>query len=185
MIYRIFFFLTVLAVIVGSLMLARQQGGKPAPAAVQRSGSEGYSARNARLVETGPDGEPLYTLDAAAIRQDPDRQQVQLTDVLLRFRDSSGRTWTATAERGQLGQDSRVIKLSRDVQLWGTPPGTQGPAEIATEKLSYDTRTEVAETGEPVTFVWPGCRFHAIGLVANLKEHRVQLESSVHGICAQ
>ena len=186
MTYRIFAILSLLVVIVGSIMLAREPGQESAPSAVQRSGSdEGYSARNATLVETGADGEPIYTLNAATIRQEPDHRQVDLTEVHMSFRDASGHPWTASADRGELGRDSDVVILSRNVLLAGTPAGTSGPAQVLTEQLRYDTRTEVARTAEPVTLIWPGCRLEAVGLMADLKHHRVQLESSVHGICAQ
>lgn len=186
MIYRIFAVLAVVVVIVGSVMLAREQGEEPTPATVQRSGwDEGYSARNATLVETGPDGEPLYTLEAATIRQQPNEQQVQLSQVRMKFRDANGRPWTASAVHGELGRDSEVVELSDNVRLSGTSPDTQRPAEITTQRLSYDTRTQIAKTREAVTLRWPGCRLDAIGMVADLKEHQVQLESSVHGICAQ
>jgi LPS export ABC transporter protein LptC len=184
--YRIFAVLTIVIVIVGSIMLAREQGQTPTATTVQRSGwNEGYSARNATLVQTAADGRPLYTLDASTIRQEPNGRQVQLENVRMRFHDASGHDWTASAEHGRLGRDSGVVELSDDVHLSGTASDIRGPAEITTPKLRYDTRTEVATTREPVTLLWPGCRLDAVGLVADLKDRRVQLESSVHGICAQ
>src|SRR6185437_6901276 len=76
-IYRIFAVLTVIAVIVASVLLSRQQGATPTATTVRGNAwDEGYSAQNAKLVETGTDGLPLYTLNAATIRQLPNEDQV-------------------------------------------------------------------------------------------------------------
>ena len=52
-------------------------------------------------MQTGADGLPVYTLDAAKIRQQPDRDLVDLQQVLLGFRDPSGDEWTACARTAQ------------------------------------------------------------------------------------
>ena len=73
MIFRIFAVLTLIAVIVASLLLSGQQGATPTATTVQSNvWDEGYSAQGARLVETGANGLPLYTLNAATIRKLPD-----------------------------------------------------------------------------------------------------------------
>ncbi len=91
MIYRILAVLTIIAVIVASIFLSQQQGATPAATTVQANEwDEGYSAQNAKLVETGVDGLPLYTLNAATIRQLPNQDQVQLTQVQMSFRDANG-----------------------------------------------------------------------------------------------
>jgi LPS export ABC transporter protein LptC len=186
MIYRLLAILTIVAVIVALLLLARQQGAAPAATAVQESaGGEGYSARDARLVQTGANGEPLYTVNAATIRQLPNERQVQLTQVQLSFRDSDGNVWTATSDRGQLEQSTQQVELAGNVHVAGAPPGDHGPAQIATDTLSVNIRDNVVSTRDPVTLLWSGRRVSAVGLIANLKDHRVDLESAVHGTFPQ
>lgn len=186
MIYRLFALLTIVAVIVASLLLARQQGAAPAATAVQESaGGEGYSARDARLVQTGANGVPLYTLNAATIRQLPNERQVRLTGVQLSFRDSDGNVWTATSDRGQLEQTTQQVQLAGNVHISGAPPGEHGPAQIATETLAVDIRNDLVSTRDPVTLLWSGRRLSAVGLNANLKDHHVDLESAVHGTFPQ
>jgi LPS export ABC transporter protein LptC len=186
MIYRLFAVLTIVAVIVASLLLARQQGAAPAAASVQESpGGEGYSARDARLVQTGVNGTPLYTLNAGTVRQLPDERQVQLTQVQLSFRDSDGSVWTATSDRGQLEQSTQQVELAGNVHVSGAPPGDHGPAQITTDALSVNIRNDIVSTRDPVTLLWSGRRLSAVGLIANLKDHRVDLESAVHGTFPQ
>lgn len=182
MIYRLLALLATLGLIVGVVLLSAPQHGPVAPAGAGAAPPEpGYSARDARLIETGADGRPLYTLDAAQITQQPDQDRVRLERVRLALRDESGDQWTADADRGELGEDSGIVQLEGSVQVAGVLPGTQDEARISTEHLSFDTHTQIASTRDPVTLVMSGRTVSARGLVANLKEGRVQLESAVHG----
>ena len=185
MIYRLFAVLTIVAVIAASLLLSRQQGATPASTRVQENAfNEGYSASDARLVETGTDGLPLYTLNAAAIRQLPNEGQVQLTQVRMSFRDTDGNPWTVTADRGELEQAAQQVRLSGNVHVSGTLQAS-GTAQISTAALSVDIRGDIVSTKEPVQMIWSGRPLSSVGLIANLKDHRVQLESAVHGTFSQ
>ena len=181
MIYRLMAVLAVVALVVG-LVLSGGSREAAAPSAIAAPTHDtGYAALGARLVQTGADGQPLYTLDAARISQRPDDSTVQMTQVKMGFRATSGEQWTARAERGELGQDTGVVQLDGSVHLSGLLPGTEDQAEITTEHLAFDTRAQVASTSEPVTLTMSGRELEAHGLVARLKEGQVQLESAVHG----
>jgi len=73
MIYRLLAILALVALIVGVVVLSGPQRESTAPATVGPLHDPGYAARKARLIQTGPDGQPLYTLDAAQIQQQPNR----------------------------------------------------------------------------------------------------------------
>jgi len=184
-IYRLFAVLTIVAVIVASVLLSRQQGSTPTSTRVQENAfNEGYSASDAMLVETGPDGRPLYTLNAATIRQLPNEGQVQLTQVRMTFRDTDGNPWTVTADRGELAQAAQQVQLSGNVHVSGKLQAS-GTAQIATAALSVDIRDDIVSTRQPVQMIWSGRPLSSVGLIANLKDHRVQLESDVHGTFSQ
>lgn len=179
MIYRIFAILTVAAVIAGSLLLARQNTAPRAAATQQAGSSEGYSARDAQLIQTGADGLPLYTLDAATIRELPQAHRVQLNQVRMSVREGSDQ-WTATADRGAVLRGSSRIELDGHVNVSGSVQGSSSPIRIATDSLSFNSRSDIVSTPDPVTLSWSGQQVHARGLVADLKARRLQLESSVH-----
>jgi LPS export ABC transporter protein LptC len=181
-IYRLLAILTLVAVVAALLFLSRQENVTPTPTAVQESGwEEGYSAQHARLVETGADGLPLYTLNAAAIQQLPNEGQVQLTQVQMTFRDTEGNPWIATADHGELQQPAQQVQLSGNVHVSGTIAGAPGDAQIFAPALSVDVRTDVVSTKDPVRMLWSGRELSSTGLIANLKDQRVELESAVHG----
>ena len=182
MIFRLFALLTIVAVIAALLFLSRQESVTPTPATVQESGwEEGYSAQQAKLVATGVDGLPLYTLNAASIRQLPNEGQVQLTQVQMTFRDTEGNPWIATADQGELQQPAQQVELTGNVHVSGTISGASGDAQIFAPTLSVDVRTDVVSTKDPARMLWSGRQLDSTGLIANLKDHRVELESAVHG----
>jgi LPS export ABC transporter protein LptC len=180
MIYRIFAALVFIVVIGGTVLLGGQQS-LIAPTVVEEPRDPGYAARNAKLVQTGPDGHALYTLDADVIRQQPDENTIQAEKATLGFFDANGGLWTARGEHGEVGQDTGIVELSDDVHVTGTPPGSQQPAEILTNRLAFDTNTKVASTKDAVTLTWSGQEMRGKGMRATLNDGRVQLESAVHG----
>jgi LPS export ABC transporter protein LptC len=186
MTYRLVSLLALLALIVGLVLLSGPQRESATPvAAGEPLHDPGYSATQARLVQTGADGRPVYTLDAAQIQQQPNNGLIDLQQVRLGFRDANGNEWTARALRGQLAQNSGVVKLDGDVHVEGTLPGTEEQAQITSQHLAFDTNRQVLTTQAPVTLVMSGRQLDAQGLVANLKERHVQLESAVHGSFAR
>jgi len=182
MIYRLFAALIFIVVIGGTILLGGQQAETAAPATIEEPLRDpGYAARNARLVQTGPDGHPLYTVDADVIRQQPDDDTVELERATLGFYDNSGSLWTARGEHGEVGQNTGLVELSGDVHVNGTPAGTRDPAEIVSERMAFDTNAQIASTRDPVTLTWSGQEIKAKGMRTTLKDGRVQLESAVRG----
>lgn len=182
MMYRLVAVLAAVALVVGLVLLSGpQREAVVTSTAAAPVRDPGYAALDAHLVQTGADGQPLYSLNAARITQQPDADSVLLTQVQMGFRATSGEQWTARADHGELGQDSGVVELDGNVHVAGLLPGTQDEAEISTEHLSFDTRAQVATTPDPVTLTVSGQELHARGMLARLKEGRVQLESAVHG----
>lgn len=181
MIYRIFAALVFIAVIGGTIIFGGQQAETTATTIVEEPREPGYAARDAKLVQTGPDGRPLYTVNANVIRQQPDDNTVELEQATLGLYDSNGSLWTARGEHGQVGQNTGIVELDGNVQVTGTPQGTQQPVQIVSNRLAFDTNSKIASTKDPVTFTWSGQEMKGKGMRATLNDGRVDLESSVHG----
>jgi lipopolysaccharide export system protein LptC len=181
MIYRIFAALVFIVVIGGTIFFGGQQNETTAPTIVEEQRDPGYAARDAKLVQTGPDGHPLYTINADVIRQQPNDNTVELEHATLGFFDANGALWTARGEHGQVGQDTGTVELSDNVHVNGTPQGSLQPAEIVTNRLAFDTNTKIASTREPVTITWSGQEIKGKGMRATLNDGLVQLESLVRG----
>jgi LPS export ABC transporter protein LptC len=180
MIGRIIIGVLILAVIVGVLVLGQGPG---ASMARQPTGAStdvpGYSARNAEVVETGDDGRPAYTLNARTVRQRSNDARVQLDGPRMTCLASDGTTWNIAARAGLIHPDGSNVDLFGDVTLDGKVSDV--PVSIGTSIVSFDTKTQIARTPAPVTLDRNGGRLSATGLVANLKDSTVRLESKVHG----
>ncbi len=183
MIYRIFIIVVFIAIIAGAVFLGSEQREPVSATTVdERAGDPGYVVRQARLVETGADGHPLYTIDADVIRQPPGSTDVQLQQVKMGFRDTTGNQWSGRADSGVLGRNTDQVQLAGNVRIWGFLPGDPDQASIETEKLDVDMKSQTVDTQDPVTLNWSGNQAHARGMSANLKERTVHLKSRVHAI---
>jgi LPS export ABC transporter protein LptC len=187
MIYRIITALTFLAMFVGSVLLGGQLDRAPSAQAPIREASvrdQGYEARHARLIQTGDDGRPLYTVEAEAMQQLPNQGTVEFEQVRVGFRDDSGNLWNAWGDHGELGQATGQVDLVGNVQVAGLLPGTTDQAHLATERLHVDTQAQIVRSQETVTMTTSDqrSRLQSHGLRADLKSGHVLLESAVHGI---
>jgi LPS export ABC transporter protein LptC len=183
-ILRIIASLALVVLIAGSILLGRHQREAATPQQPTPPAQDlGYGARDAQLIETGPDGRPKYTLNAASIEQHPQDDSVELHTVHMIVNDDQGNRWTVDAQRGDIAHGGEDIDLTGDVHIDGLLPGTQEPADISSEHVSLNTQTDVITSAEPVTLAWGASRLiHTVGIMASLKDSHVKLESDVHGI---
>lgn len=174
--------LLVIAALIVVFIFSRERGSvlvqDEAPA---RAIDPGYSARDARIVETGDDGRPRYRLHAELITQPPGDPRVLLTRPRLAYTDAGGGTWNATAQSGVVAEAREHIELTGEVELDGRFGGTGDRAVMRTERLEFDTERELATTAEPMTIDWSGHSLSAKGVRADLRAETLRLESRVHG----
>jgi LPS export ABC transporter protein LptC len=182
MILRVLAGAAVIALLIVGWLTVNDAQNAPVPVPVLRKApNPGYAAQDAVLIETGPDGRPMYTLHASEIRQQPASDLVTLEDVTLQFRDRTGTVWNGRANQGIVSNAASDVALSGAVTLSGRLPSDQQPVAITSDALAVDTRGEVVTTKDPVVLEWNGQRLSARGLVAHLRDERVKLESDVHG----
>jgi lipopolysaccharide export system protein LptC len=180
MMARVLIGLAIIAVVIGVLIFGQGTGSSLARKSTDTPAEQpGYSARNAQVVETGDDGRPQYTLDARVVRQRANDTRVQLDAPRMTFFATDGTKWHVVARSGLIQSDGSNVDLFGDVQLDGKVQ--ERPVSLATSILSFDTQTEIARTQAPVTFDSNGGRLGGTGLLANLKDGTIRLESRVHG----
>ncbi len=173
--------LIVIAIVVAAALLGQQRLSREDEDTQQAQTPEpGYSARDAELTETGADGRALYRLNAKEIRQRPDDGSVQLEQVRMTYRGEASNQWALTAREGTIQQNNEKIELTGEVRAVGVFSGTSDLAQILSEHLAFDTRTEIVSTTDPVTLLWGARKLQGTGLQANLKDRQVRLESGVH-----
>jgi len=146
-----------------------------------RAVDPGYSASDAQVIETDATGAPRYTLNAAAIRQDPRTLEVTLDALSMQVSDGGDAPWRLTARSGRMPQDASRIDLRGDVRVVGTVGRGAEPIEIRSEALTYEIAPALARSASDVTIRLSGKWLQAGGIEANLKQQQVRLESKVHG----
>lgn len=170
-------------IVLGAAFLLGHEGttpGTPSDAPGQQA-DYGYVAQDAQALQTTEQGAPLYTFSAARIEQDPGSGDVAAQTVTFHYVADPARTWVLSAREGHMPGGSSTIQLNGDVQVRGQPPGAEQAAQINTQALEFDTRTQDVSTALPVTIRWMGQQLDARGLVANLKQDQLRLISEVHG----
>ena len=119
MIWRLLFALASISILGALLYFQDADNGSGENAGAEPTAvASGYSALHAELIETGPDGQPLYRLDADRIEQPQPQGTVFLTNPKLDYQPEAGNPWTLTAQSGQMPQDARTA--------WDHPYHTPG-----------------------------------------------------------
>jgi LPS export ABC transporter protein LptC len=158
-------------------------GGKAAgdDLLASETGTPGFEAREAEIVETGADGAPRYRVSARTVTQDPASRVVRLDSVRMRVEDDAKGGWDIAALHGLMPPEADAIELRGDVNIRGLPYGGRAPLELRSDKVHYEFDSSVARSDTEVTIRYNGQQLSARGLEARLKEQRVRLESDVHG----
>lgn len=180
-------------VMVGLLTLLGQGPSVPglglgAPPVAEEQAT-GYSADDARLVQTDATGAPLYRLKARNLEQKPDSETVYADDLTLDYVPPAdgatatvgGMPWTLTALKGEMPGGALKMTLTGDVRLVGQPAGWRTPLRVETQALDFDIERQLAQTKLPVNFYSGPRQVSSRGLSADLKRGTLRLESSVHG----
>lgn len=155
--------------------------GASTPTASAAGPAPNYVALAATLRQSAVDGSPLYTLTAARLAQDTASGTLRADTLTLRYASGTAVPWMLTARNGLLPGGSTRLELRGDVHLRGTPPGSALPTSIESQRLDYDTRTQVVRTESPVHISWGSRQLDAQGLIADLPASHLQLQSAVHG----
>jgi LPS export ABC transporter protein LptC len=169
-----------LAIVAGTLLAYGLLGGRDDEIEARTADDErGYYLTKATLTEMGADGAPRIVLRAELIEQRLADQNVLLSDLSLDYNTADSGNWTVTADRGRLLPDATSLRLSGNVVIRGTE--ARGSAVIRTDELTYDTKTSLVQTAEPVAVEFGQHTLEARGLRVALNDGTMRLESNVHG----
>jgi lipopolysaccharide export system protein LptC len=180
-IFRIFTVLAVIALAVSTWILSspgRQPGAATGAAHAERPG---YYLKNALLTDYDAGGDPSIRIAAQRIDQIGGGSEVELHDVRVDYQAPNGQVWFMVGDNARVQPGGRLIDLSGNVRLQGMDRGAAGQAVIRTDTLHYDVADAIASTKSDVRIDFGQHTLGARGLVANLKEHNMRLESRVNG----
>jgi lipopolysaccharide export system protein LptC len=181
LIFRVFTLLAVIALGFSTWILSSPGRQPKTPADAAQSDRPGYYLKNALLTDFDAEGGPSVRIAAQRIDQIGSSSEVALHDVRVDYQSPNGQTWVMVGDLAHVQPGGKLIDLSGNVKLQGMERGAAGPAVIRTETLSYDVSEAIASTKSDVHIDFAQHTLNARGLVANLKEHTMRLESRVNG----
>ena len=181
MLFRMFTILAVAALAIFTWVLT-SPGRRPVVVSANESDLPGYYLKHAQLTDYDLAGNPAVRLEAERVDQVGHTDQTVLTDVRLKYAPPDAEAWLLTGDRGHVESNSKIVDVEGNVILRGDPTGKRNdvPA-IYTEYLKYDIGEGLVTTQAEVKAVFGSQTINATGLVANLKDQTLHLESKVNG----
>jgi len=181
MLFRIFTLVAVLALAVSTWILS-SPGRRPAQSAdAKRAALPGYYLKNAVLTDYDAAGAPSIRIRADRIDQIDHGSEVALYNVRFDYQSPNGQAWVMFGDTAHVEPGGQIIDVAGDVRLEGQQTEHAGTAVIRTDTIRYDVPESVASTKSDVRIEFGAHTLTARGLVANLKERTVRLESKVNG----
>lgn len=172
--------ITLTAGALTSWYLARQGNSDDEPEPAFDATQQGYYLKFARILGTGSDGSLLYELLAEEAEQQ-ENGNVFFTTVSLNYSPQSAVPWRINADTAVLRQDENRVTLSGHVLAISSEGFSGKDTEIRTQYLEIDPDKYLAETNERVQIRIGERSLTATGMLASLKENRLELKSNVGG----
>lgn len=141
---------------------------------------QGYYLKSARILGTSEDGSLLYEIEAAYAQQET-RDRVEFKDVRIRYSPDSTIPWVVNADEATLREGTPGISLRGFVKILNSGETRDKDIEIRTQYLEFDPDRFIAETEERVQIRFGTRSVTATGMLASLKDDRIELKSNVRG----
>jgi LPS export ABC transporter protein LptC len=181
MLFRFFTVLAVVALIVSTWILSSPARRQQTQIGAQQADLPGYYLKNAVLTDFDLGGEPNVRIEAERIDQIAHGNEVALYNVRVAYQAPNGQVWVMVGDVAHVQPGGKVVDVSGNVRLQGEPTGREAAAVIHTDTLSYNVPQALASTKSDVRIDYADHTLTARGLIANLKERTLRLESKVNG----
>lgn len=140
-----------------------------------------YYLVNFMLTTMDDNGIPRNQLAAENMYHYSDDDTASLEKPYLVIYQNETDSWEIRAERGLISEGGKAVRLQGDVFIEQVRTGSDRNLKIITSDLDIRTEEEFVVTGKPITIVGNFGVTEAVGMRADLKEHRLQLMSQVRG----
>jgi LPS export ABC transporter protein LptC len=180
MAFRLFTLLAVLALGVSTWILS-SPSHRPAATGPSASALPGYYLKSAILTDYDEHGAPSVRIHADRIDQVDHGPEVSLYNVRVDYQSPSGQTWVMIGDTGHVETGGKIVDVAGNVKLTETSADQKVPAVMHTDTLRYDVAGGLATTQSDVRIDFGPHALTGRGLVANLKDRTIHLESKVNG----
>ena len=168
------------AAAIGSWYLGRNDRAGETSELPYENVHRGYYLKSARILGTADNGTLLYAIEADHAEQRADRR-IDFTEVRIRYSPDSNVPWTVNADAATLSEGSPRIVLRGHVRATSSGPVDEDETEIRTQYLELDPERFVAETDERVQIRIGARSLTATGMLASLRDNKIELKSNIRG----
>lgn len=181
MFFRVFTLLAVAALAISTWILSSPGRRPQQQADAKQEDFPGYYLKNAVMTDYDVAGNPSIRIAAQRIDQIAHGNEVALYNVRVDYQAPGGQPWVMFGDTAHVQPGGNVVDVAGNVRLQGDPSSRGGAAVIHTDTLSYNVPDSVASTESDVRIDFAGHTLNARGMIANLKERTMRLESKVNG----
>ncbi len=181
MLFRLFTLLAVVALGVSTWILS-SPAHRPKPiSSASALDLPGYYLKNAVLSDFDTVGNPSIHLQAERIDQIDHGTEVAMSNVHVDYQTPNGQNWVLVGDFARVEPGGKIIDVTSNVRLQGESTEHAGTVIVHTDTLRYDVPETIASTKSDVRIEFGPQVLTGRGLVANLKERTMRLESKVNG----
>lgn len=180
MAFRLFTLLAVIALGISTWILS-SPSHRPVQGGPAASSLPGYYLKNAVLTDYDANGAPSIRIQADRIDQVDHGPEVALYNVRVDYQSPSGQSWVMLGDTGHVESGGKIVDVAGNVKLTEVSADQAGAAVMHTDTLRYDVANGIATTQSDVRIDFGPHALTARGLIANLKDRTMRLESKVNG----
>jgi LPS export ABC transporter protein LptC len=180
MAFRLFTLLAVIALGVSTWILS-SPSHRPTESASGMAALPGYYLKNAILTDYDVDGAVSIRIHADRIDQVDHGPEVALTNLRVDYQSPQGQAWVLLGDTGHVQPGGKVIDVAGNVRLEAQTTEHAGTAVMHTDTLRYNVPEGIATTQSDVRIEFGVHVLTAKGLIANMKDRTLRLESKVNG----
>ncbi len=181
MLFRALTLVAVLALAVGTWLLSAPGRGTADRGAAELARLPGYYLKGAVLTEYDVAGNPGLRIEAERIDQIDHGNEVALHHVRVNYQAPGGELWVLIGDDAHILPGGTVIDVAGNVRLEASGEARRDTAVMHTDTLRYDTTRALATTASDVRIDYGASQLNARGMVADLKDRTIRLESRVNG----
>jgi len=181
MLFRVFTVLAVAALIVITWISSSPSHRPTDLSGAKQAELPGYYLKNAVLTDYDASGAPSIRIEAERIDQIAHGNEVALYNIRVLYQPPNGQPWVMVGDIAHVEPDGKVVDVTGNVRLQSEATGREGTAVVHTDSMSYDVASAVASTKSDVRIDFAQHSLTAHGMIANLKERTMRLESKVNG----
>jgi lipopolysaccharide export system protein LptC len=181
MAFRIFTLFAVIALGISTWILSSPAHRPAQPAAGAQQQLPGYYLKNAVLTDYDATGTVSIRIHADRIDQVDHGPEVALYNVRVDYQSPNGQAWILFGDTGHVEPGGKIVDVAGNVRLEEQSTDRAGAAVLHTDNLRYSVPDAIATTESDVRIDFGAHTLTARGLIANLKERTMRLESKVNG----